>query len=84
MKCFPAVEAVLGFQPLDHFHVSDAERIDEGSYRSRHHDVFVVFESRPGDRLALDQIELKGYVGGRFNARTGDLSISLQGTHQFV
>ena len=78
LKRVHLVEAVIGDQPLDELDVRDAQRVDQRAHAGRHHDVLAVFDARPPDALAFDEIEPERDVHRRLEARADDLAVALQ------
>src|SRR5262245_39145109 len=78
LKGLPFFEAVIVHQPVDQFYLRDAEGVHQRADAAGRHYVFAVFDARPADTLAFDQVELKGHVHARFESGAADLAVALQ------
>src|SRR5262249_42255058 len=78
LKGLPFFEAVIVHQPVDQFYLRDAEGVHQRADAAGRHQVFAVFDARPANPPALDQIELKGHVHARFESGAADLAVALQ------
>src|SRR5262245_21683396 len=78
LKGFPFFESVIVHQPVYQFYLRDAEGVHQWTDAASRHQVFAVFDARPANPPALDQVELKRHVHARFQPRPADFAVALK------